>query len=484
MLSSSDNALTLSQKQAPSMPDTYCFAHAVIIQGAQPSGSGPESVILDGAIVVQGQTILDVGQTTDILEKHPSIPVIDARHYIITPGLFNAHTHAAMGFFRGLGHGVHQMIERLFFPAESSLTPELIEPLSYSYLLSGLRSGVTCFVDHYYFVEGVGHALKSMGLRGVLGETTADLGSAFPSLKTWSRAQESIERWPFDIDQITPCLAPHATDTVSLKLMQKIAQYAKTSNLPIHMHLSQTSGEKTRVHKREGITPVALAQKAGLLTDKTLAVHLVSADHKDLSILKAEGSTAGLCPASQIIYEKLAPIKDFCALNLPVAVGTDCAASNDNADILSELKLICLLAKEHELTPAWQSVEHWLSSVTTQPAKCFGLDHKLGQIRKGYKADLVLLKRDVSSEPLFRVTTNLIFSLGSSYVKHVLVNGKWVLWHQNPCLKSEGDMRLAYDHAVQTIEKRLIDRHALSLRPPTVTPPVTPPGSPSGTPHG
>ncbi len=447
---------TLTGRTPIDVYSRHVFAGGIILTPDHPP-------MRNAAIVVDQGKILAIGPTDSILERFPAVPITNTDDYVLVPGLFNAHTHAAMSFFRGLCHNTKNMIEDLFFPVESQLTPDLIEPLSYSYLICGLRSGVTCFADHYYFVDGVGRALKRLGLRGVIGETTADLGSAFPSLKTWNRARQQIENWPFDNDMIRPAIAPHAIDTVSAKLLNETAKFAKANNLPLHLHLSQTTGERDRVHKRHGMSPVQVAARAEILTDRTLAVHLVSADAEDLKLLAASGTTAGLCPASQIIYEKLAPIKQFADLKIKVALGTDCAASNDSADLLSELKLTALLYKEHLLDESTRRPEALLKLVTVNPAQTFGFDRIIGSLEPGKAADIVFLKRDITSEPMHDPFANLIFSLSSRHVRHVMVNGTWVLWNQMPTLVDEHDLMHEYSAAIQVIEKVLFKKAGINL---------------------
>lgn len=425
------------------------FSGLLVIQG---NGT----VLLNAAIAIRGPKILGVGKF-ETLQKKWQLPEIAADGYMVIPGLINSHTHVPMSFFRGLGHERTNMIETFLFPAEKALTPELVEPLSYSYIFSGLRAGVTCFNDHYYFSEGVARALDRMGLRGVVGETVADLGGAFPSQETWKRAKKLIEKWSFS-SRITPSVAPHASDTVSESLMKACSTFALANGLPIHLHLSQTRGEKMRVHNRYKISPVQLAQRNGVLGPNTLAVHLVSADKVDLKILADTGSTAGFCPASQIIYEKLAPIEEFLNLDIPVALGTDCAASNDNADMMAELKLTALLLKEHDIDEVKRTPATILNMATTNPARVLGLGKKIGTLAPGYAADIVFLRRDLGTEPMLNPETNLLYSLSSQNIDHVMVDGEWVLWQKGLALCSEHDLLQQYQAAVGEIRRRVFPK--------------------------
>lgn len=437
----------LSSAMPPSH-EYFIIGHATVICGAF------LPVYEDGAVCVKSGKITAIGSTKSVRAQFLDAPFIDASRMIILPGLFNAHTHSAMGFFRGLGHGKKNMIESFLFPAEKSLSAELLEPLAYSYIYDGLRAGVTSFVDHYYFSEGVARAFEKFGVRGWIGETVADLGGAFPGRESWSRAKKLMESKSFG-SLISHVVAPHATDTVSFDLLQECANYAKAHNLPLHMHLSQTTGELNRVQDRSGMSPVEYAAKAGALQPHSLVVHLTSASTSDLEAIKQSGSTIGYCPTSTVIYDKLAPIKDFYKLEIPLAIGTDCAASNDSADALGELKIASVIARDHGVDQSKLSPDHLLAMATTLPAKALGRQHDLGTLELGKEADFVLLKTSLSSEPHDIPLANVIYSMGARDVTHVMIKGRWVLWNRDLPYLDEAEMRFDYLRAVSEVRRRI-----------------------------
>ncbi len=437
------------------------FVAELRLKGGSPFGlrgltllTGDGEPIADGALVVGGDKILDVGPSAVVAKRFANVRFVDAANFVACPGLVNAHVHSAMGFFRGLGHDQEEMIERFLFPAEKSLTAELLEPLSYSYLVGALKSGVTTVGDHYYFVDGVARAVDRLGMRGVVGETVADLGGAFPGRTGWDLWRGQISHWPHSA-RVTPAVAPHAADTVSSALLKELAQYAKKEKLPLHMHLSQSKGERQRVEKREGMSPVAYAESCGALTETTLAVHLVATDQEDWRRLAATGVTAGICPASQIIFEALAPLAGIFAAGVPVAVGTDCAASNDGSDLLAELRLLGLLAKDRGVPAASRSPLALLAAGTRNGAAALGLKNVTGVLAKGLKADFVLLERDVASEPMPRPDVNLIYSMASRQVRHVMIDGEWALLDGKLARAEEADLGRAYGVAVAEIRRRI-----------------------------
>ena len=419
-------------------------------------------ILKNATLVLNSKTQLDNtslevedGKIKQIYRPNESTPndviTYEASDFILTPGFINSHTHAAMGFFRDIGHGKNNMIESFLFPAEKSLSSELIKPLSYSYLFGALKSGTTLVNDHYYMSQGVAEACEDLGLRGAIGETIATEGGAFPAQATFDNAQKIIHSWSYS-DRVLPTLAPHATDTVSTDDAKKISEFAEANDIPVHMHLSQTKGEFERTYQKHGKSPVKWAYENGLLTENTLAVHLVSVNEGDIKLLADSGSTGVMCPTSQIIYEKLAPLAKLMQANIPLVVATDCAASNDSADLLYEAKTAALLAKND----GKKNIDHgyWLDSITNRAAIPLGLGHKLGKLEVGFDADIVFFKKSLECSPVNHAITNILFSQSQSNIDHVMIEGKFVLYDKEPCLISTTDMLESYKIAQQEIQKR------------------------------
>ena len=396
------------------------------------------------AVVTQDDRIIATGDAEVLLERYPKVYSINAAGFILSPGFVNAHVHCAMGFFRGLGHGRPNMIEDFFFPAERALQPEYMEALSYSYLLDCLRSGVTTVGEHFYFVEGIGQAIEKLGMRGVIGETVADLGGAFPGREGFHRTKKLLDKWPFS-RRITPVVAPHAANTVSLELMGELAEFAAQNNLGIHMHLAQTASEGQQVRERHpGFSPVKLAASAGLLSPKTLAVHLLDVDQEDLAILQSHEVSVGYCPASQIIYERLAPIELFRQHKLNIALGTDCAASNDGGNLISEMRLAALLSRDRNCDEGPREAQVQFHAATLGGAQALNLEGVVGRIAPGYQADLVFIKPDLTVLPWQDPFPNLVYSCQSRHVKHVMIAGSFCLFDGELERVSEADCEASY----------------------------------------
>lgn len=392
------------------------------------------------SITIENNTIRSIGEIHGKVFPYPG--------YLLLPGLINSHTHSPMNFLRDRCHGVENMIENIFFKTESQLTSELTKNLSYPYILSGLKSGVTTFNEHYYFCAGIAQAFEKIGLRAYIGETLADLGGAFPSSDGLDHFKRQISQWNYS-DRIKPTLCPHAADTVSPEYAKKIADFSKSQKIPMHFHLAQRKSEYDSLIKQYGRTPVELAFEWGWLSERSLAVHLLHVDDKDIELLKDSGTSAVSCPSSQILYEFLAPVEKFYNAGINLSLGTDCAASNDEADVLSELKTLALLLKDRGIMDI-NLYQNLFKTVTENPAQI--LDAPVGEITPGKLADIVFVKQTLETLPLRDIWTHIIFSYKSQHVDHVMIDGRFVLYDKKLTLTNESDLESQFKYSMDQIK--------------------------------
>lgn len=377
------------------------------------------------AIVVKGRKIVFSGTEKEIPEEFMCLQWQDGKGQWVTPGFINGHTHVAMSFMREQAHDHLNMIEEVFFPIEKKLSEEDVYQLSFPSLLAGLQSGVTTFVDHYYHIAGIEKALTDLGLRGFVAETLADLGGAKPArLKLSDVAPE--KDWSSSSHQLVRrILGPHAMDTVSNEYMQEISAYSQEYNIPIHMHLSQTKKEYETCVKQRGLSPVETAHSCNALSDKTLAVHLISSQKEDREILQKQNTFVGLCPSSQVLYEHIAPIAEFQRLDLKGILGTDCSGSHDSMDIMQELRFLYLMYRKQGLKVSAKEV---LKTVWDHPAEWLGFN--AGSLKAGSAADLIFFQRDFSCEPHIDPQLHLIMTMSSRHIQSVMINGRFRLVDQ------------------------------------------------------
>jgi 5-methylthioadenosine/S-adenosylhomocysteine deaminase len=142
-------------------------------------------------------------------------------------------------------------------------------------------------------------------------------------------------------------------------------------------------------------------------------------------------------------------------VGVPIALATDAAASNDTADLLAEMRLMALLAQDRGVPEEHRSPEAILSMTTENPARAIGLGGKIGTLAVGKAADIVFLSRDLSTEPSPKITTNVVYSHTSRNVRHVMVDGRFVLYNGKPTMVDAEQLLAEYEAAVAEIHRRV-----------------------------
>lgn len=298
------------------------------------------------AVWIEGTTITRITAPEVLTEAPPDAVIHDLGARVLAPAFVNAHTHLAMGAFRGVATAAARsgnVVTDLFFRLEGALCAEDVRAFTRMGAYECLLTGSAEVWDHYYFGEAVAEALLDVGLTGVVAPTLQDL--AGPGAERWEAELEATERIAhserFAAGGVRAALGPHATDTVSPELLGNVVASADRLGLPVHLHVAQSFEEVTAIAERHGCSPIELLRRTGLLAlDRVLLVHCVFASAEDLRRLDGARHFVGVCPFSQLQFAFPTPVETLVELGVPWVVGTDCVASNDSMGLQKELALL------------------------------------------------------------------------------------------------------------------------------------------------
>ena len=266
---------------------------------------------------------------------------------LITPGFVDSHTHLALGFLRGRLESESigaNLVEDLFFKLEEKITAADVSAFTRMGAYESMLSGTTFVWDHYYHADAIADALIQVGLTGAVAATLQDLSG--PGKNDWEAGltfTQALHSSEYHSQLgISAALGPHATDTVSEDLWQKIIEVAEKNALPIHCHVAQSPEEFQRIQTNFGCTPVDYLRRLGVIDAKTekLFVHMIYVGHKDLQFCKSDSVRLVACPHSQMIFHFPAAFLDWWTSGVNWGLGTDCAASNDSLRVQSELRTV------------------------------------------------------------------------------------------------------------------------------------------------
>ena len=391
-------------------------------------------VIENGAVAVNGDHIVDAGTRQEIDAKYTAGDLLDRPSAILTPGLINTHTHAAMSLFRGVADDLklQEWLEKYIFPAEAkNVDREFVRWGTRLALLEMALSGTTTYTDMYYFENTVAEETKAAGMRGVLGQTI--IGFPAPDYKTpqaaLAGAESFLEAYGGDA-LIVPAVAPHAIFTNSDDTLQAARQLADKYQKPLIIHLSETKAENDDSLKQRKKTPTAALDALGLLNGWTVAAHGVWLDDTDLAILKARGTGLAHNPSSNMkLASGIAPVVKILNLAIPMGLGTDgVAGSNNDVDMMEEMDLAAKLQKVATGDPRALPAEQAFAMATITGARALRMDKLIGSLEKGKRADMIMIGVDSPhAAPMYNVYSQLVYALKASDVEDVMVNGRTIV---------------------------------------------------------
>lgn len=379
-------------------------------------------LVMEGVnLYIKGKEIYRLGEE---LEGFEADKVIDARGKLVMPGLINAHTHIAMSIFRNYGNDVslESWLNDYIWPAESGLKAEDVRIGSLLSIAEMIETGTTTFVDMYYFMDEVAKASKEMGIRAVLTR-----GMTNPTREILEGEKDFYKKWHMTEDgRLMMMLAAHAVYTNDRDHLLEIGKLCDKLDLGLHIHLNESQTEVQNSLKDNGMPPLEYADSLGLLNSKTLAAHCVWLTDKERQIAHDRGVNMVHNPSSNMkLASGFMRVQELLDQGINVCLGTDGPASNNTLDMFDEMRLASLIAKGYNLDPENLSALTVLKMATINGAKAIGLGDRLGKIKEGYLADLILVDFDnIRHIPSNDLIASLVYSTNGLDVDTTIVNGE------------------------------------------------------------
>jgi 5-methylthioadenosine/S-adenosylhomocysteine deaminase len=394
---------------------------------------GSRRVIENGSVAVKNGRVVAVGSMTELDRNYGSSEIINATGKVVIPGLINGHTHVPMTLFRGLADDLdlQEWLTKYIFPAEAkNVTEDFVRVGTRLGLAEMIRSGTTTYCDMYYFEDAIADETSKAGMRGVLGETIIDFPVA--DNKTNAEAMAYVERfvkkWQGNA-LVVPAIAPHAPYTVSEERLKAIRAFSDRTGAPIVTHISETKREVDDSLKAKGASPIDYLNRIGFLNDRVIAAHVVWPSEEELGLLKKLGVGIVHNPQSNMkLASGVAPVPEMLKEDLPVGLGTDGAASNNDLNLWEEMdtaaKLHKLISKDPKVVTAQEAFE----MATLRGARALHLEKEIGSIEKGKRADLVIVDLDdLNQTPYYNIYSDLVYATKAADVRTVIIEGRVVM---------------------------------------------------------
>ena len=394
----------------------------------------PENSVLENhALVINEGKILDLVTADEANIKYDAL----VSHYLDThaviPGLINTHTHAAMSLFKGLADDLPLMdwLNNHIWPAESKwVDPQFVADGTRLAVAEMIRSGTTCFNDMYFFPDVTADVATEAGIRATVGLIIIDFPTA------WAKdSQEYFEKGEKVHDKfrhnplVRTAFAPHAPYTVSDQPIKKTAILAEELDIPVHMHIHETEFEVSQSLEQQGLTPLKRLEELGLLSQRLIAVHMTQLDEEMIELVSRYNVNVVHCPESNLkLANGFCPVQDLQQIGINVALGTDGSASNNDLDMLGEMRTAAFIGKGITGDPCALSAMTVLKMATINAARALDMNDNIGSLVPGKQADIVAINLDrIETQPVYDPISQIVYASDRSQVTDVWITGRHIM---------------------------------------------------------
>jgi 5-methylthioadenosine/S-adenosylhomocysteine deaminase len=383
---------------------------------------------------------------------------LDASDSLVMPGLVNAHTHTAMTLLRGYADDepLETWLREHIWPVEAELTAEDVQAGTQLAAVEMIRSGTTAFADMYFHMDAVVDAVDTAGLRARVGHGIVTVG------KDETGAAADVEeglRIAREYDgaadgRVRTMVNPHSLTTVGEQHLQTAVEGARDAGVPVHLHANETTDEVDPIVAERDQRPLAYADEIGVLEPEDFLAHCVHLADAEIDLLAQRGTGVVHCPASNMkLASGAAPIQRLLDAGVPVALGTDGAASNNDLDVFDEMRDAAMLGKLAADDAAAVPASAVVRMATAGGADVLGFD--AGRIEPGRKADLAVVALDAAHlTPPHDLVSHLAYATRGADVRHTVCDGQVLMRdRQLQTLDEEQVLATARERSQELLER-------------------------------
>ena len=410
------------------------------------------------SLLIKGNLIAEIA---DEIDEAGVEKIIDADGKILLPGLINTHTHLSMTLFRGLADdlSLDSWLNDHIWPMEANLNGDYCYIGALLGAIEMIKSGTTTFSDMYFYMEDVARAVEDAGIRAVLSYGMIDFGDA-------ERRENEINQ---NMTLFNSCngmangrikvfLGPHSPYTASEDLLKKVRELADEYNMDIHIHVSETQKEINDSLDEKGLRPFEYLEKIGFLGPDVVAAHCVWLSDEEIEIIKKHGVKVSHNPCSNMkLASGVSPVSKLIENDICVSIGTDGASSNNNLDLIEELKTASLLQKVSTLDPKVLSSDEAIEMATIKGAETLGLSDEIGSIEVGKKADIILIDTNAANmtPDSSSLSSNVIYSANGSNVDTTICDGKILMENKKLTELDENEIYAKARQAIKELKEAI-----------------------------
>jgi 5-methylthioadenosine/S-adenosylhomocysteine deaminase len=407
----------------------------ILLQNALIITQNPNDDVFTGDILIERGVISQIG--SNISSSGQEVYQLD--DLVITPGFIQSHVHLCQTLFRNLSDDLEllEWLEKYVWPLEMSHDENSLRASTKLGLAELLLNGTTSILDmgNARYQEVIFQEMAASGIRGLSGMVMMDAGKQEYKQETSqviAATTELIEKWHNSHNgRIQYALAPRFVLSCSQKLWEEVKKLSTKYNLIIHSHSSENQKEWQQVKELTGYSNLEYFVRNNLASSKLCLAHCIWVSEQEIQMLSDYQINVLHCPSANLkLASGVAPVPEFLEKGINVSLGSDGAACNNNLDIFNEMRLASFIQKLR-LGATAISAKVVFDMATRGGAKSLSLNDQIGSIEEGKKADFVVMDLNkVHSIPADDIYAQIVYSSKASNVRHVMVDGKWVVYDQ------------------------------------------------------
>lgn len=396
--------------------------------------------------------------------------IFHAEDLTLIPGFVQTHLHMCQTLFRGMADDLELLdwLKKKIFPLENAHDKNSLCASVKLAINEITLSGTTTILDMGTLrnQEVIFDELISSGLRAIAGKCMMDMNDIFPNFKsnTKSELKEAYFLAKAFHNEANGTIkygfAPRFVLSSSAHLMHEVKEMMNEFPGSIfHTHSSENLDEITAVRKKFNMNNIEYFNSLNLLNDYSVLAHCVHVDNNEINILKKRNVRVAHCPSSNLkLGSGIAPIPIFIKKGISVSLGADGAPCNNNLNMFTEMRFASLIQKP-KYGAKIMDAETVFRLATIEGAKALHLDNDVGSIEKGKKADIVLIDLDEATQPICeyddQIYSRIVYSASASNVRHVMVNGRWVVKNGESLLYDQSELIAKAKHELKKLLKRV-----------------------------
>lgn len=418
-------------------------------------------IIKDGAIAIEGNRIVGVGKTEELIKEYKADIVIDASEKIVMPGLIDTHVHLAQAMIRGCADDVSLVtwLKDRVWVLQGNYTAEDGRTSAELCILEMLRTGTTTFLEVMiagrYGFDGIAQVVEKSGIRAGLSKIVMDsTGYAdsesimYPGMveekeATIKEALDMHKKWDGAANgRIHVWFGPRSVGAVSPETYREIRQLANENKMRITYHLGEVVDDVRYLKKTFNMGLTEFAEWVGMLGPDVVIAHAVWMKDEDIKKLAETETHVSHNPSSNLkLASGMAPIPEMLNAGVNVGLGCDGGPSNNSYDMIREMKLAAIIHKVRIMDPKVMPAETVIEMATINGAKAMGLENEIGSIEVGKKADIILIDMHAPHlTPYTNPVSNLVYAAHGYDVDTVIVDGKIIVENKKVLTLDEEDI--------------------------------------------